>query len=181
MDRSREWLGLAASMMERVVYPVNKALNALGVGSMMFVMLFTVLDVVLRKTINKPILGSYEIVEYGMILIVFFGIAYTQMEKGHIAVEMLVEKFPPKIQAITEALMYFVCFVFWVLISIAGVIQAKTQWLGGNVSATLLIPNFPFLILLSIGSLMMALTLVADLLRTVQKEVVQNSPDELRS
>lgn len=177
-DQFFNWLDLAASLIEKIIFPISKAINALGVGAMVFVMLFTVLDVTLRKAINQPILGTYEIVEFAMVLIVFLGIAYTQKEKGHVSIELLTEKFPQKVQAYLQIIMYLICFCFWLLISIASVIQAKVQWQGGNFSATLFIPTYPFVLAVGIGSFVMALVLLADIIREIQKVTGTNSLDK---
>ena len=63
MDANPNIINRIYSTVSKVIYPLSKALNIIGVGVMAFVMLFIVADVLMRKLFNRPILGSYEIVE----------------------------------------------------------------------------------------------------------------------
>jgi len=46
-------------------------------GVLLLVMLMTAVDVTLRRLFNRPILGSYEIAEYLMAIMVLFAIVCT--------------------------------------------------------------------------------------------------------
>jgi TRAP-type C4-dicarboxylate transport system permease small subunit len=129
------------------VYSVSKVLNAVGAGAMIFVMFFIVCDVIMRKFLNSPILGSYEIVEYAMVVMVFLALAYTQVEKGHISIELIFDIMPQKVKALLDVITNLIAFFFWGTISFTGFLQAAAQFHKKIVSATLLIPVWPFAVI----------------------------------
>ena len=87
-----------------------------GLAATFFLMVVTTIDVILRKLpINASITGSYDMTEMGMVVIVFFGIAYFQSEHGHVRVEMFVEKFPYTVRCIVEGVVNLVEAVFGAL------------------------------------------------------------------
>ena len=76
-------------------------------------MLYTVLDVVLRYGFNKPFSSSVEITEFAMAVIVFFGLAYCGWTGGHVAVDILEQpledprlRFVPVILTFISALLF---------------------------------------------------------------------------
>jgi TRAP-type C4-dicarboxylate transport system permease small subunit len=57
---------------------------------MVSMMLLVAAEVFLRYFFNSPILGTTEIIEFMMVVLVFFGLAYTQTRKGHIGVDVVI-------------------------------------------------------------------------------------------
>jgi len=70
LDRVTEWLGIAAG---------------LALAGIMGVM---VLDVVFRYVLTRPITGVQDLVQLGLLLVVFLGIAYCGRSGGHVAVDV---------------------------------------------------------------------------------------------
>ncbi len=58
-----------------------------------FMLLFTVTDVVMRA-FGKPIVGDYEIISFLGAVVVGFAVPYTSLLKGHVFVDVLIEKLP---------------------------------------------------------------------------------------
>ena len=164
-------LNRAHSAIGKAVYPLSRLLNIIGVGAMALVMCFIVVDVLMRKLFNRPILGSYEIVEYGMVVIVFLALAYTQMTKGHISVELIAERFPLRAQAVLEIIVNLIATAFWGSIAIAGIFQTQAQYAKHTVSATLLIPAYPFAFLMAVGCACFALVQLTDVLKAFELSV----------
>jgi len=73
----------------------GKAFNILACAAVIAMMLLSTADVVLRL-FGKPIPGTYELVGFLGTVVVSFALAFTSIEKGHIAVEILVEKLPQR-------------------------------------------------------------------------------------
>ena len=66
--------------------------------------LTTVVDVFLRYLFNSPILGSYELTEFMMAILVFGSVAYTMVVKGHVTVDLVITRLPARAQAILECI-----------------------------------------------------------------------------
>jgi TRAP-type C4-dicarboxylate transport system permease small subunit len=58
-----------------------------------FMLLFTLLDVIMRA-FGRPIVGDYEIISFLGAVVVGFAIPYTSMLKGHVLVDFMLEKLP---------------------------------------------------------------------------------------
>ena len=70
---------------------------------MVFMMFFIAFAVISRLTV-VPILGDVEIVQLGMVVLIMCGLAYTQQVDGHIAIGLIVERFPVRGQKIMDVI-----------------------------------------------------------------------------
>jgi len=57
--------------------------------------LFTLTDVILRA-FGKPVVGDFEIISFLGAVVIGFAIPYTSLMKGHISVDLVLEKLPKK-------------------------------------------------------------------------------------
>jgi len=80
---------------------VSAGLNGVSASAVVFIMLLTCADVVMRL-FGRPIPGTYELVGYFGAMIVAFALAWTSVERGHISVELLVDRLPARPRAIVE-------------------------------------------------------------------------------
>ena len=83
--------------------------GALALGLMM---LFTFFDVIGRYFFNQPLVGTVEVTELLMGLIVYLGVGYTTLLRGHIRVDILITHLPPRPQALLELLTLGIGMVF---------------------------------------------------------------------
>ena len=79
------------------IYLLSTKLNWVSAAAVIFIMLLTCADVVMRL-FGRPIPGTYELVGYFGSVIISFGMARTSIERGHIAVNLLVDRLPPRVQ-----------------------------------------------------------------------------------
>jgi TRAP-type C4-dicarboxylate transport system permease small subunit len=129
-------------------------------------MLLTVGDVMGRSFFNKPIPGTFELSEYMLAVIVLLGAAYTQQVRGHVGVDFLTGRLPPRARAALRA-----------VTSCAGLlIIAILVWQGyaegiheKAVSDQLRVPQWPFKLLVAVGGLLLWLELLLDFLASVLK------------
>ncbi|GHV92085.1 hypothetical protein AGMMS50268_25880 [Spirochaetia bacterium] len=67
---------------------------------------FTFGAVVMRYLINRPITWGEEFQLFCMVLVVFFGAGAGFRLKSHVAIDIVVDRFPKKVQRITEIIIY---------------------------------------------------------------------------
>jgi len=79
----------------------GKGFNIIAGIAVIAMMLLSTADVVLRR-FGKPIPGTYELVGFLGTIVVSFALGFTSLEKGHIAVELLVSKLPLRTQLAIE-------------------------------------------------------------------------------
>ncbi|MCL6558209.1 MAG: TRAP transporter small permease [Firmicutes bacterium] len=131
------------------------------------VMFLIVLNVLLRMLWNKPVPGTVELTEMLGAVLLAMGVAHCQVTKGHIFVDVLVQKFSPQMQRAVDALMSTLALFFTVLLAretlVFGVEMARKNYK----TADLLLPVFPVICLVGLGFLMLALVILLDLVKAI--------------
>lgn len=141
----------------------TKYISWAGLAATFFLMCVTTVDVILRKLpVHASVKGSYDMTEMGMVVIVFFGIAYFQSEHGHVRVEMFIEKFPYTVRCIVEGVVNFVEAIFGALMCYAAFQQISTLYSRNAGTSVIHIPHWPFAIFMTIGLLLFTIFLILD-------------------
>jgi TRAP-type transport system small permease protein len=89
--------GLAASSVALLV----RWLDRVAVLALLAMMMLTTSDVLLRKFVNKPILGVTELVEFALGVTFFFALPGVFARGGNIAVDMIDQWLPRSSKALT--------------------------------------------------------------------------------
>ncbi len=150
----------------------GKAFNILACAAVIAMMLLSVADVALRM-FGKPIPGTYELVGFLGTIVVSFALAFTSMEKGHIAVEILVERLPQRTQFAIETVTNFVSFLVFGLIAYQAFLYALDIKRSGEVSLTLQMPVYPFLFGMAVGFSLLCFLLIADFIKSLQRTLAR--------
>ena len=145
-------------------------------------MLLTCADVLLRLVVTayhkyqigllapfKPIPGTYELVCFMGSVAVAFAMAHTSVEKGHVAVSLLVRLMPTKLQAILGIITTLFGLTFFALLSWRSVLYANHMREIGEVSLTLQLPFYPFVYGIAFASAAVCLVLIVDLFTFVRQ------------
>ncbi len=148
----------------------GRGFNVVACAAVIAMMLLSTADVVLRM-FGKPIPGTYELIGFLGTIIVSFALAFTSMEKGHIAVEILVEKLPQRAQFAIETFTNLVSFLVFGLITHQAFIYALDIKKSGEVSLTLQMPIYPFIFGMTVGFGLLCLLLIADFIKSLQRTV----------
>jgi TRAP-type C4-dicarboxylate transport system permease small subunit len=160
-----------AHSVESAIISTSRILNYVGICVLGAMMLMTVVDVLLRYALNRPILGSVEITRFMMVTLVFCVLAWCAVRKGNVKVDLLVAHFPPRVQAIFDSFTCFFSLGVFSLIAWNGFLEARNMWLLGRVSDILRVPDYPFYLVLAIGSVVLCLVLLANLIQFVGQAV----------
>jgi TRAP-type C4-dicarboxylate transport system permease small subunit len=153
-----------------VLMRVVRVTNGVGSGILAVMMLLIVADVSLGRIFGLPIKGTYEAIEYMMVIVVFLAMAYTAILKGHVVINVESSRIPQRIQVINDIVTYFISTVFCCLMAWQGAVQAqiaKSQHLAGALLTNVQV--FPFLYVLVFGSALMGLVYFVNLLDSVRR------------
>jgi TRAP-type C4-dicarboxylate transport system permease small subunit len=171
MQRLRE-AGNLAAWVQNLVSTLSRIMALVAALCLAAMMLLTAADVIGRYFFKTPMPGAWELISYLLVCAGTWGLAYCQVEKGHISVTFLLEAFSPRLQA---AILSLACFaglvVFSVLTGRAVQLAHKYFSEAGHTTDTLHMPIFPFLLVMAAGTGMMALVLLIDVIQTIGKEV----------
>jgi tripartite ATP-independent transporter DctM subunit len=154
-------------ILERVYSPLSRAMDVVGRAILACMVLLITSDVVLRYIFNRPIKGSYELIELMLAAITFLGLAYTQLMKDHVSVTLVTEKLSPRTVAILESASYLLCLIILALITWQAVVGAEVLRIQGTSSDLLLIPIYPFMWIVAFGCAVLCLVILGDFLKAV--------------
>ncbi len=142
-------------------------MNWIGAAALVFMMLLTVADVI-GRFFNSPIPGTFEVVGFIGVAVVAFALPYTSIEKGHIAVDILVQKMPWLARVIINAVNALVSMVLFSVVSWQAVVFARGMRKSAEVSSTLQLPIYPFVYGIAAGCALLALVLLVEFFRQLK-------------
>lgn len=129
---------------------VMTALKAIAVASLCGMSLLTVIDAAGRYLLNRPIIGSVELVELMMIAVIFSSIPLMTRARGHITVDGFSHLFSARAvrlqdrfgALIATAVSGFLAWVTWA--------KAESTAEYGDITAMLGIPLAPFVYFMAV-------------------------------
>jgi tripartite ATP-independent transporter DctM subunit len=144
-----------------------KIVNYAAAAVLLVIVTLTFVDVFLRYIFNKPIVGSVELVEFGMIFIVFLGGAYCQLTKAHVGVDLVVTSLSPKGQVVANTVTYFLYAAMLVLLILHTTLDSLWILKEGQMTRTLLLPIAPVKFVIPFGCLLLLIVVLRDLLNYI--------------
>jgi len=116
------------------------------------------------RMIGIPIAGIYDLVCYLGALVAALPLAYTQLKKGHIAVDIVSLLLPVRVRRTAVGISYVLGMVFfgaaaWKITSLANILRKS-----GEVSETLQMPFWPFTYAVAASCGLMVFCLFLDVL-----------------
>lgn len=154
--------------LERAVTVTSGWFNYVACLAVVVMMLLSCADVVLRL-FGAPIPGAYEMVGFLGAVIVSFALAYTSLQRGHVAVEVIFEKLPARVQYFVESAGNLTGAALFALIAWHSLAYGTDLRHSGEVSLTLQMPIYPFVYGIALGSGMLALVLLIDFIRSFRR------------
>lgn len=136
---------------EKIVNTISRSLNYGGVAFLFVLMLLVVAHVIGRYFFSLPILGSVELIEFLMVLVVFLGLAECARKRGNVCVELLLDLMPKRVQIFVDAFTCLLGVLIVALITWQSAVQVKVYWDSGHVSGVHHIPHYPFAVVMVLG------------------------------
>ncbi len=156
------------SSIQRFAFKFRKfamTLGAISAISVLIMIFSTSIDTIMRFFFNSPIPGMFELNEVLLVICVYMGITWTQMDRGHIRVEVFVWKLPKQARHYINIVAWSVTLIFVTILCIQtyfgfldsfrirefrwGSVQMPIWWAKG---------------LIPIGCLLMMIQLVIDII-----------------
>ncbi|MHB1161146.1 MAG: TRAP transporter small permease [Chloroflexota bacterium] len=174
-----------ARAIERPGRPLGVVMSAVGAVALIVMMLWVVTDVLLRFLFNRPVLGSYEIVEYMMVAFIFMAMAHAQFSKAHISVPVFVERLSPEARAVVESITSLVTLAIALVMVWGAIGQTRDMYLSRMTSAVLFIPKWPFQAITALGLALFSVAVLVDVLKNLTRvggqEGAGDGAEELRT
>ena len=143
---------------------VSKVLNLIAGIALTFMMFLTVADVLLRAG-GHPIIGTYEIVALSLALVIGFAIPQISLDRGHVYMEFLLEKFSKRGKNLMNTFTRVLCLILFAFIGYNLFIVGAGFHASGEVSATIKLPFYPVAYGVAVCCLLECCVFIFDIVR----------------
>jgi TRAP-type C4-dicarboxylate transport system permease small subunit len=162
---------------DRMLEKADTALNLICVSLIMFLMFFAAAEIIGRYFFNAPIPGHIEIVELLMVGVVFLGLAYTQLQDGHIRMQILEKRFfKGRAFNLAEALISLLSLLPFVMITYFSFLAALDAYEFGDVTSYINWPTWPSKMCIPLGGFFLCLRLVVQFIQRMRGTIYGVNP-----
>ena len=156
--------GKYMEFLDKISHIVNKLFIWVAGFFLVVMILLTCANIFLR-IVWIPVKGTFELMGFFGAIVTALALGYTQMKRGHVGIDILVNQFSKKTQRILNAANYFICMIFFALAGWQICKWATTLWKTGEVTETLRIIFYPFTYGVALGCILLAFVLLVDFLK----------------
>jgi TRAP-type C4-dicarboxylate transport system permease small subunit len=126
--------------------------------------LLTVVDVFMRYVFNAPITGATEVSELMMVVLVFPALAWIALERSHIRVDLLVVKWPRRVQLMVEIVTLLLALGTYVIITWQSFLESMEV---REATSLLEVPEAPFHWVMTLGFAILCLAIISLMVENV--------------
>jgi len=146
---------------------VNRALAWAAGLTLVGTMLFTVTDMVLRA-LGRPIAGSFEVIGWLSAAATALALGYTQLYRGHVAIDLVVARLEGRARSALEALTHLASLLLFCAVALYVAGYGDTLRESGSLSETLKAIVYPWVYVVAVGAAGLALALLVELARALE-------------
>ncbi len=154
---------------EKYTHLVSKWLYWIAGAGLIAMLVLVVADIIGIKALAHPIPGGIEVTAFLGVVVIGFAIAFVQVLHGHIQVDFIIMKLPPRAKAAIDAVMTFFGIVFFIILAWRSWDYGNIMHKTGEVSMTQKIPFYPFIYGLAFCYLITFLVLVVEFSKAIMK------------
>jgi TRAP-type C4-dicarboxylate transport system permease small subunit len=136
---------------------------------MVVMVLLILVDVGMRNLFNRPLMSTYELVMFLMVVVVFPALSYTQSEGNMVKIELVISRFPRKAQAFLEIGTSFLSLGLVLLMAWRNVVRSMELRHEHIVSPILYVPVYPFYLVVAFGLVLLSLVLFVEILESLSR------------
>ena len=155
-------------ILDRISHLLNQVLISIAGIFLIAMIILTCANVFLRL-VWIPVSGTFELMGYFGAVLTALALGYTQIKKGHIAVDIVVLGFSKRAQKTLNAINDIICMVFFTVVTWQIAKYAGTLRETGEVTETLQIIYYPFTYGVAFGCAVLSLVFLTDFLKIVTK------------
>lgn len=168
-------------LISRIVERLALVVLMIGGVGMLMSMFLGVADIIGTQVLLIPVPGPRELTESTMVLIVFGALAYAQIRRAHIRVELIYFQMPPRVRAVMDVITDLAAMAFFGLILSEAISEAQYSLQIGEATVGLIrFPLWPARFTLAAGCALMILQLtlhlIEDVIRIKTGQGLENDP-----
>jgi TRAP-type C4-dicarboxylate transport system permease small subunit len=131
-------------------------------------MLLVTADVCGRYFFDSPVTGASELARFSMIIIVFPAMAWTALSGKHIKVDLVMERFPPRVQSIVNVIMLLGALAVYCIITWQAALYSMKV---DNITSMLRLPQSMFYWVMTVGLAVFCISIIVLVIKNVAEAV----------
>lgn len=140
------------------IHAVTRGFTWVATVAMFAIIMVIVINVGGRFFFRQPLQGTIELVEILMVLTAYSVLAYTELRRGHIHIELVISRFSRRAQAIVTSIICFLGAIFFLVMSWqSGELMWSNLFPVINVTDNFSIPAALYIAVMAFGFLMLGL------------------------
>lgn len=147
--------------MNRFTLLISRLLLALAGMSLLAMMLLVVSNIIMRQ-VASSFGGTTEVVGWLTAVVVSSSLAYAQLTKAHIELDMLVARLPQRLQRLIQLLVAVVSLLFFTMVALKLWEYGTFAMQRGTLSQSLRLAIYPIIYLVAFGFTAFCLVLLMD-------------------
>jgi C4-dicarboxylate transporter, DctM subunit len=160
-----------ADGIEKRINPMAKYINAAGAFTSLLMVILVTAHVLSRAIFSKPLIGMVEIEELMIVILVFCGIAYTQITGNHISVDFVTTRLPKRVKNLISVATSLLTTIFLFTLSWQSLVQSKTQMVNGTATFDLQIKLYWIMWVVAIGFFLFGLSTLGSFLKITRESI----------
>lgn len=159
---------MVVERMDKAVAWASQKLDIVA-GVTLVAMMALVFGNVVCRAVWQPIMGTYEMTAFLAAMTISFALANCAVNKGHIALTLFVDRLPPRLRAFLDIIVSILGALLYLILAWEVTKYAFHMRRIGEVSLTMEIPFYPFILGVAFGLLMLALVSLVDLFKSLMR------------
>jgi TRAP-type C4-dicarboxylate transport system permease small subunit len=143
----------------------------IGLAGLLVVMFITCIDVIGAKVFLKPVFGAIDIVMLSQLVAISFAASFALILGRHVRVEFFIARLRGRAQAVIECVISLLGLALFILIIWRLSVYGYSLKKGSEVSATALIPLYPFAYGVALASVPVCLVFLSRFLNALSRMV----------
>ena len=152
--------------MDRINELLNNLLTFIG-GIFIVAMIVLTCGNIFTRMVWAPVPGTYELMVLFGALVTAFALGQTQLRRGHVAVDVLINTFSAKTKKAVRVAGDIICMAFFVIVTWQLIVKGNTLWRTGELTETLKIIYYPFIYAVAFGCAVLTFVCFGDLLNAL--------------
>ena len=148
----------------KIIYFLSRLAGYIATGVLGLLMVLTVANVILRDLFNNPIRGTPELSEFMMVLVIFLALGWCAVTRKHVRVELIVDRFPRRIQIILESITLLITLGIFVIITWRSILESMAVY---DTTSLLRLPHAPFYWIMTFGLAIFCLSITVLLIENI--------------
>jgi TRAP-type C4-dicarboxylate transport system permease small subunit len=147
---------------------ISRVLNEILIwiaGFFLVIMITLTCANIFLRIVWIPVKGTFELMGFFGAVITAFALGYTQIKRGHIGIDIVVNQFSAKLQRVFHGANYVICMIFFGIAAWQIGKWANTLRTTGEVTETLRIIFYPFTYGVAFGCILLSFVLLVDFLK----------------